>query len=47
MNLMPLSSGRITTIGFALFTFYFQENLLGYVDLVDGYFCWLEGVPGF
>ena len=54
-SIMILSSGRITTLGLALFTFYIQEKLaavdtilllLGYVGLVDGYVCWLEGVPG-
>lgn len=54
-SIMILSPARITTIGLALFTFYFQEKLevvdtvlvlLGYVGLVDGYVCWLEGVPG-
>jgi len=53
-SIMILSSARITAIGLALFTFYFQENfaevdtllsVLGYVGLVDGYVCWLEGVP--
>jgi hypothetical protein len=53
-SVMILSSGRITTLGLALFTFYFQRKLaavdtilllLGYVGLVDGYVCWLEGVP--
>lgn len=54
-SIMILSSARITTLGLALFTFYFQEKLevvdtilvlLGYTGLVDGYVCWLEGVPG-
>jgi Domain of unknown function (DUF4267) len=53
-SIMMLSSARITAIGLALFTFYFQEkfasmdtmlSILGYVGLVDGYVCWLEGVP--
>ena len=51
---MITSSARITAIGMALFTFYFQGTLeavdtvlaiIGYVGLVDGYVCWREGVP--
>lgn len=54
-SIMIVSSARITAIGIALFTFYLQGHLealdtilliLGYVGLVDGYVCWLEGVPG-
>ncbi|CAG8950225.1 hypothetical protein HYFRA_00008463 [Hymenoscyphus fraxineus] len=54
-SVMILSSGRITTLGLAIFVFYFQKKLaavdtimllLGYVGLVDGYVCWCEGVPG-
>ncbi|KAL8993767.1 MAG: hypothetical protein Q9169_006099 [Polycauliona sp. 2 TL-2023] len=54
-SIMIVSSARITAIGIALFTFYFQGKfeavdtillILGYVGLVDGYVCWLEGVPG-
>lgn len=53
-SIMIVSSARITAIGLALFTFYFQEKfaavdtmlaILGYVGLVDGYVCWLENVP--
>lgn len=53
-SIMVTSSARITAIGLALFTFYFQGKLaefdtilaiLGYVGLVDGYVCWREGVP--
>lgn len=53
-SIMILSSARISTLGLALFVFYFQDKLvavdtilllLGYVGLVDGYVCWLEGVP--
>ncbi|CAG8981796.1 hypothetical protein HYALB_00004739 [Hymenoscyphus albidus] len=53
-SVMILSSARISTLGLTLFVFYFQEKLaavdtimllLGYVGLVDGYVCWLEGVP--
>ena len=52
---MIVSSARITAIGIALFTFYFQGKLeavdtilliLGCVGLVDGYVCWLQGVTG-
>jgi hypothetical protein len=51
---MITSSARITAIGMAIFTFYFQGKLeavdtilaiLGYVGLVDGYVCWSEGMP--
>jgi hypothetical protein len=51
---MILSSARITAIGLALVTFYFQGKLvefntilaiLRYVGLVDGYVCWREGMP--
>lgn len=51
---MIVSSARITAIGLAMFTFYWQGKLaavdtiraiLGYVGLVDGYVCWREGVP--
>ncbi len=54
-SIMIVSSARITAIGLALFTFYFQGKLaavdtmltvLGYVGLVDGYVCWMENVPG-
>ncbi|KAJ6519175.1 hypothetical protein C8R45DRAFT_14168 [Mycena sanguinolenta] len=54
-SVMILSSGRGTAIGLALFAFYFQRKYaafdtvmasLLYVGLVDGYVCWLEGVPG-
>ncbi|KAL8646340.1 MAG: hypothetical protein Q9226_006901 [Calogaya cf. arnoldii] len=54
-SVMIISSARITAIGIALFTFYLQGKfeavdtilfILGYVGLVDGYVCWLEGVPG-
>ncbi|KAI4273228.1 MAG: hypothetical protein LQ337_004788 [Flavoplaca oasis] len=54
-SVMIVGSARITAIGIALFTFYLQGKLeavdtilliLGYVGLVDGYVCWLEGVPG-
>lgn len=53
-SIMVVSSARITAIGLALFTFYFQGHfaavdtiltILGYVGLVDGYVCWCEGVP--
>ncbi|KAI9644960.1 hypothetical protein NHQ30_006995 [Ciborinia camelliae] len=53
-SIMILSSARISAIGIALFTFYFQGKYtavdtvlatLGYVGLVDGYVCWCEGVP--
>jgi len=53
-SVMILSSARITTLGLALFTFYFQNKLaavdtilllLGYVGLADCYVCWIEGVP--
>jgi hypothetical protein len=52
-SIMMVSSARVTAIGLALFTPYYQENfavldtipaVLGYVDLVDGYVCWLEDV---
>jgi hypothetical protein len=54
-SIMIVSSARISAIGLALFTFYFQEKfeavdtilfILGYVGLVDGYVCWRESVPG-
>ncbi|KAF8151991.1 hypothetical protein K438DRAFT_381819 [Mycena galopus ATCC 62051] len=54
-SVMILSSGRGTAIGLALFAFYFQRKYAAfdtvlatcfYVGLVDGYVCWLEGVPG-
>ena len=53
-SIMIVSSARITAIGLALFTFFFRGQLevvdtilvtLAYVGLVDGYVCWLEGVP--
>lgn len=53
-SIMIVSSARITAIGLALFTFYFQQQfaavdtillILGYVGLVDGYVCWQEKVP--
>jgi Domain of unknown function (DUF4267) len=53
-SIMMVSSARVTAIGLALFTLYFQENfaaldtilaVLGYVGLVDGYVYWLEDVP--
>jgi len=53
--IMVLSSARITAIGAAMFTFYFQNKftevdtimiIMGaYVGAVDGYVCWREGVP--
>jgi Domain of unknown function (DUF4267) len=52
-SIMIVSSARITAIGLALFTFYYQEKfaavdtilaILGYVGLVDGYVCWHEDV---
>ena len=54
-SVMIVSSARISAIGLALFTFYFQAQFaavdvllatLGYVGLVDGYVCWKEGVKG-
>lgn len=52
--IMIIGMARITAIGLALFTFYFQGKFeavdtvmttIGYVGLVDGYVCWKEGVP--
>ncbi|KAL4781647.1 hypothetical protein BJX76DRAFT_363447 [Aspergillus varians] len=54
-SIMILKCGRITALGLTLGTFYAQGKLaefdtvlaiLGYVGLVDGYVCWIEGVPG-
>ncbi|KAJ6499806.1 hypothetical protein DFH09DRAFT_945135, partial [Mycena vulgaris] len=54
-SIMILSSARITAIGLVIFLFYFQGNLaavdtvmalMAYVGAVDGYVCWMEGVPG-
>ncbi|KAF9526579.1 hypothetical protein CPB83DRAFT_724634, partial [Crepidotus variabilis] len=52
-SVMILSSARVTAIGLALYTLYFQDNLAavdillaisGYIGLVDAYVCWKEGV---
>ena len=52
---MVTGSARITAIGIAIFTFYFQRKfeavdtvmtIIGYVGLVDGCVWWREGVPG-
>jgi Domain of unknown function (DUF4267) len=52
---MVVSSARTTTLGLALFMFYYQGSLgavdsimvlLGYVGAVDGYVLWKEGERG-
>ena len=53
-SVMILSSARISAIGMAIFIFMYQRkyaavdtmlSVIGYIGLVDGYVCWMEGVP--
>ncbi|KAF2621569.1 hypothetical protein BU25DRAFT_353985, partial [Macroventuria anomochaeta] len=53
---LTLGMGRTTCIGLALWTFHLQDKLeevdtilvllRSWVDALDAWVCWMEGVPG-